>query len=909
MADRQPIDYAKLNDALLQRVESLLSAWLPEGFERNGLWYVGDFDGSPGESANVNMDTGKWCDNGRPGDAGGDLISLHARVFNKRNSESAIELMGELGWERPSYAQHAARPAPSQTSARAAPSAASDAPAEAGSEAADAARSAPTSEEPRRKREPKWRAVVPVPPHAPAPKFVFGYKDAKRGNAWVEMTAVKAWEYAFEGRLFGFVARFERVSSDGEIVKDTLPRTWCENLTDGQGTQCWHWKQWEDPRPLYVPATLLSHDGKLPVVIVEGEKCAEAGHKLLGHEFDFVSWPGGCKAWAKAAWGWLMGRTVYLWPDCDAQRERLTKAEREADVSPATKPYLPEYKQPGMVAMVNIGTELMARQRCTAVHMVKIPQPGAVSEGWDIADAIAEGWQADQVRAFIRAAVPFVPPNDEARAQGKSTLPLAGADQGEEAISWRRMLLTTDKMAIKAVRENIVLALDGTRMQNGTWLPGIPEAEGVIGFNDFTNDVLKLKDTPWGTKAGVWAEEDELELGNWLTRAHYLPPMSRQTLEEAVSMVARRHRFHPARERFQALQGAWDGTKRLGTWLARCCRKEGVLADDDPLQQYLARVGTWMVMATCARVLPELKRGSEVIQGPGCKFDYMLILEGGQGLGKSTLARLLGGDWFADTGLVLGDKDSYQNLQGVLVYEWGELDSLTRSEVTKVKQFISSQKDRFRASFDRRPKDYPRQVVFVGTTNESHYLSDPTGNRRFWPVRVTRFIDLVWVRENMPQLFAEALHYLAEGERFHPTQREQRDLFDPQQLERTVENSLESAIRRYLYDEDQKVPHNGQNGTVVNSITLNDLLTVLGISIDKQTQVLTKQASAALGRMGWERGRASGAGGKARPWVYRRPAVRDDTAGVEPEGAAAASSFNRPTQGDNTAGADDDCPL
>lgn len=872
----EPIDFAGLAAALLQQADTLVPRWLPRGVERNGRWYVGDFDGGDGESANVNLATGQWIDNAAPDeDKGGDLISLYARIHNLNNGEAARELMREMGWSRPE-SEPVQTPARREADHGDAPPPADDAP------PADLPDRAP------RKREPKWQAVVPVPPHAPTPTFVFGYKDKKRGNAWIELDAVKTWEYRFEGQLYGYVARFERVSSDGEVVKDTVARTWCENIEDGRGLQRWHWKQWNEPRPLYVPATLLSGDLSLPVVIVEGEKCAEAGHQLLGHEFDFVSWPGGCKAWAMAAWGWLMGRTVYLWPDCDAQRERLTKAEREAGVSDKLKPVRSEDKQPGMQAMVHIGTKLTADHGCT-VFMCRLPKPGEVSDGWDIADAIAEGWDADQVRAFIRRAVTFVPPSDEARAKAVTIPPSAGAGDDDERMSWRSKLLESSTGAIKAVRENVVLAIDGMPLLDGRWLPGIPEAQDVIAFNDFTNDVIKLKDTPWGTKAGVWDEVDELELGNWLSRVHWLPPMSRQTLEEGVSMVARRRRYHPVRERFEKLRGTWDNTKRLHTWLSRCCRKDGVLPDEDPLQKYLARVGTWVVMAICARVLT-----------PGCKFDYMLILEGGQGLGKSTLAKLLGGEWFADTGLVLGDKDSYQNLQGVLVYEWGELDSLTRAEVTKVKQFVSSQKDRFRASFDRRPKDYPRQVVFIGTTNENHYLSDPTGNRRFWPVRVTRFIDLLWIRENLDQMFAEALHYLDAGERFHPTHVEQRDLFDVQQTERTVENALESAIRRYLYDEDQRVSMHGLNGALLPEVTLADLLGALGISVDKQTAVLTKQASAALGRMGWERGRATGKGGVSRPWVYRRPRPEE-----APSGSKAST---RPTQGIEER-ATDDCPF
>lgn len=418
---------------------------------------------------------------------------------------------------------------------------------------------------------------------------------------------------------------------------------------------------------------------------------------------------------------------------------------------------------------------------------------------------------------------------------------------------WRKVLLT-NRQGILPVRENIVLALNGRDE-----VLGIPEAKGVIAFNEFTNDVVKLAATPWGSPAGVWRETDELELGIWLVRKHGFPSMRRNTLEEAVAVVADRNRFHPVRADLDRKRGQWDGVQRLGTWLRRCCLAEDEYDDAAPLQQYLARVGTWVVMAMCARVLQ-----------PGCKFDCMLILEGPQGVGKSTLAKLLGGDYFADTGLMLGDKDSYQNLQGVLVYEWGELDALSKAEVSKVKAFISSSKDRFRASFDRRAKDYPRQVVFIGTTNENHYLTDGTGNRRFWPVRVTRHIDLEWVRLHRDQLFAEALTYVEAGRRFHPTPREQRALFDEQQGQRQIENAIESAVRRYLYDPDQRVTPSGNNGSLVNEITTQDLLSQIGVSIDKQTSLLVRQATAALRHCGWERFRASKRGD--RPWMFRRPA-------------------------------------
>ena len=883
----QPIDFGALAQALLDRASTLVPQWLPGGVERNGRYYVGDFDGGDGESANVSLDTGTWIDNaGGPDDRGGDLLSLYKRVFGHHSMlEAARAVMADLGWQ-----QEPVRPRGGHSGAQ---------------QSAGSGEPPPVDEEPpadpaqlpaRPARVERWQSVLPVPKHAPVPqRFRHGFKDRK-ADKWVEFDAVATWEYTFEGQRYGYVARFERIDSKGQLAKDTLPLTWCQDLQDARGGQRWHWKQWAEPRPLYVPLGQLSGTpADVPVVLVEGEKCAMAGHVLLGGEMDFVSWPGGCKAWAMANWGWLMGRTVYLWPDADAQRERLSKAEKDAGVDPKTKPYLPKHLQPGLKAMVAIGSKLVADHGCT-VFICHVDEPDDQREGWDIADAVAEGWDAAKARDYIRSAAPFVAPDDAARAKagnpgvGISTPSVAGAGKGDRPVGWRDKLLYSAAGSIKAVRENIVLALDGLPEED---LPGVPAALDVIGFNEFTNDVVKLRATPWGTPAGVWDETDELELGNWLVRAHWLPSMPRGTLEEAVAMVAKRHRYHPVRQELDALRGTWDQTKRLGTWLRQCCLEEDEWDDTAPLQQYLARVGTWLVMAMCARVLT-----------PGCKFDYMVIFEGGQGVGKSTLARILGGEYFADTGLVLGDKDSYQNLQGVRVYEMGELDSLNKSEVTKVKSFISSAKDRFRASFDRRPKDYPRQVVFIGTTNEDHYLVDPTGNRRMWPVRVTRQIDLDWLKANRDQLFAEALHYVEAGERFHPTTKEQRELFEPQQQQRQIENAIQAAVLRYLYDEHQKVGMHGENGTLVNEISAPDLLNKLGISVDKQSHVLLRQTTAALRQAGWVRFRSSRGD---RPWMFKRPLTEGTykpTAGASDSSTGDSPSAVAPTE--DTA---DDCPF
>lgn len=886
---RSPIDFAGLNAALLQQVESLLARWLPHGQERNQRWYVGDFDGGQGESANVNMRTGQWIDNANPDDAGGDLISLYARIYGYGQAEAAQKLKEEMGWARPEWASPAGAPRPMAPE----PGDSPDVQTPAGEP--DAATPAPPPVQ-AVKREQKWRAVVPVPPHAPPCQFKHAFKDKKR-NVWVELIATRFWTYEFDGVLYGHVARYERISSEGELVKETVPHTWCVNLEDDRGHQRWHARQWEAPRPLYVPATLLSADRQLPVVVVEGEKCAEALFRLLGHEFDVVCWPGGCRAWSMAAWDWLAKRVVYLWPDCDAQREVLTKAEREGGMLPQQKPYRPEAKQPGMQAMQGIGTLLQADHGCQ-VHLVPIPRPGDAPDGWDVADAIEQGWDAAKVRDFIRAARPFKSVNDEARAKVAISTPSgAGAGEEGEAPTWRRPLIATGTGTIKPCRENAVYALDGVPDKG---IPGAPECAGVLAFNAFTNDVVKLKPPPWGTGAGRWEEHDELEMGAWLCRELYMPPLPRGPLEEAVSMVARRHAFHPLRQEVEACRGTWDGEKRLGTWLRRVCMSDKTPADDD-LDAYLARAGAWFVMAMCARVLPEKRQGGLVLQGPGCKFDYMLVFEGAQGWRKSTIAAALGGEYFADTGLVLGDKDSYQNIQGVWVYEWAELDSLAKADVRMVKQFVASSKDRFRASFDRRPRDYPRQVVFVGTTNESHYLTDPTGNRRFWPVRLDGPADIDWLRANRAQLFAEALVYLDAGHRFHPNAKEQRELFDPQQNERTVDNSLEASIKTYLYDDNQRVRMNESNGTLVNEITMTRLLECVGYTLDKQTSAVTRAAGSVLHRLGWATKRLPKDSQDKRARAYVRP----DRYAAGP----APATPNRPAQGDATAGDPNGCPF
>jgi predicted P-loop ATPase len=174
------------------------------------------------------------------------------------------------------------------------------------------------------------------------------------------------------------------------------------------------------------------------------------------------------------------------------------------------------------------------------------------------------------------------------------------------------------------------------------------------------------------------------------------------------------------------------------------------------------------------------------------------VLEGRQGMYKSSALRVLGGPWFKDTDLDLQNKDAMTALQGAWLYEIAEMDSLTRAEASKQKSFLSRQVDEFRPVYGRREVRLPRQVVFAGTTNSWEWNKDPTGGRRFWPVEVTD-VDLQALTGQRDQLFAEALVEYRAGAACFPTREQQRDLFDPEQLKRQQSEGYVDALHDWVY--------------------------------------------------------------------------------------------------------------
>ena len=237
---------------------------------------------------------------------------------------------------------------------------------------------------------------------------------------------------------------------------------------------------------------------------------------------------------------------------------------------------------------------------------------------------------------------------------------------------------------------------------------------------------------------------------------------------------------------------------------------DGVNRVDSLLVDYLGAVDTPYTRAVTRKTLcAAIKR----VLNPGCKFDTILVLNGPQGIGKSTLIAKLAGEWFSDS-LNLSDtkdKTAAEKLQGYWILEIGELAGLKKAEVETLRSFLSRQNDIYRASFGRRATPHLRQCVFFGTTNaESGYLRDTTGNRRFWPVKTPGGgTKHSWelTQYDIEQIWAEALVYVKGGEKLY-LDATIDDIAKSEQRAAMESDEREGLVREYL---DTLLPDNWNN--------------------------------------------------------------------------------------------------
>lgn len=422
----------------------------------------------------------------------------------------------------------------------------------------------------------------------------------------------------------------------------------------------------------------------------------------------------------------------------------------------------------GKFAFSNHGTDPISGKLCNAFDIVRIHKFGDRDEGEQAADTT----KLPSYKAMLEYVLEDV---ETKRQLGKETVEKAREDfpDGElEALQYDqngRLVNTVSNIA--------------AYMKQDAQLDGIYKNE-MSGFIEVDAPL------PWGEgRTGAWRDADEVQLVSYLDR---VGKFSKQKVQDALTKVADDRRRHPVKDYLESLP-PWDGAERVDTLLIDYLGAEDC--------EYVRQVTRKTLCAAAYRILR-----------PGCKHDTILVLNGPQGIGKSTLISKLGMSWFSDNLSLTDTKDktAAEKLQGYWILEIGELAGMRKAEVETLRSFISRQDDIYRASYGRNIESHKRQCIFIGTTNaEEGYLRDLQGNRRFWDVK-TPGGDLVrpWelTQFDVDMIWAEVMTYCKAGEKTMLTgavlkeaEERQRDALESDPREGQVLEYLDALIPEDFY--------------------------------------------------------------------------------------------------------------
>ena len=348
----------------------------------------------------------------------------------------------------------------------------------------------------------------------------------------------------------------------------------------------------------------------------------------------------------------------------------------------------------------------------------------------------------------------------------------------------------------------------------------------TIWFDEFYQRTF----TKQGTEIREWSDVDDVALTVYIQKEIGIATMSEKIVSRAVALCAWRNRRNEPRDWLKTLK--WDGIKRAEALFVDCFG-----AYDS---EYVRSAGQNFMIAMVARLFE-----------PGCKFDNMVVLEGKQGKFKSTALNELGGAWFMESVETMGTKDFLQGLHGKMLVEIAELDSFSKADTKAIKKTITCRVDRFRPSYGKYAQDFPRQCVFVGTTNEDEYLEDPTGGRRFWPIK-TGVINIDLIRSTREQLFAEAVDLFKSGHSWW----EMPDQAGEEQSSRRRHDVWEDTVARYLRGKDKV--------RLLEVATSHESLKIDIARFDKSLQM---RLSGVMKTLGWHRVTARENGRLMKYWV------------------------------------------
>jgi predicted P-loop ATPase len=368
-----------------------------------------------------------------------------------------------------------------------------------------------------------------------------------------------------------------------------------------------------------------------------------------------------------------------------------------------------------------------------------------------------------------------------------------------------------------------------------------PEMRGVLAFNEFSLHATTMRPAPWPQSIAdaIWTDDDDSRVACWLQQQGVA--VSSKVAAEAVQVIAHESPFHPIKKYLGGL--AWDQQPRIEHWL-----HDDLGAEDSALN---AAMGAKWLISGVAR-----------IAHPGCQADHVLLLEGEQGLGKSSALRVLAGDeYFTDHLSDLGSKDSRLELHGRWIIEMSEFTS-RRSELER-KAFLTATADNFRPPYERRTKWVPRSCIFAGTTNDATPLTDETGGRRYWIVTCGN-VDIEKLNADRDQLWAEAYARYLAGEPWHDHFPEFREALAVEQEDRYQGGPFDEAILTWLENPEPRQFDSHADRTsltfdsAVGRVTIND---VLIHAVGKAQHAISRNdqltARACLVHAGWRREKLS----------------------------------------------------
>lgn len=422
----------------------------------------------------------------------------------------------------------------------------------------------------------------------------------------------------------------------------------------------------------------------------------------------------------------------------------------------------------GKFAYSNHATDPCSGKLCNAFDLVRLHKFGIMDE--DVAPDTA----ATKLPSY-KAMVDLIQKDDRTKLTiAEEKKQQAVEEFNDDGNAWLAKLEYTRRGGIENNLNNVLLIL-----QND------PELKGIV-FNQMADNLEIRGKVPWKHPGKFWRDVDDSQLEAYLSSCY--AEFTKARILTAITKAADDRSYHPVRSYLNSLP-EWDKVPRVDMLLV-----DYLGAEDSP---YTRAVTRKTLCAAITRVFH-----------PGCKFDTVLVLCGPQGIGKSTLIAKLGMEWFSDS-LNLADtkdKTAAEKLQGYWIIEIGEMAGIGSAGVKTLRNFITTQDDRYRASYGHRVSPHPRQCILIGTTNsEDGYLNDVEGGRRFWPVRVPRIgKKKVWdiTQEEVEQIWAEAMYLVKAGESLILAG-DTADEAKQKQKEAMVSDPRDEKVREYL---EQRLP-------------------------------------------------------------------------------------------------------